>query len=137
MNTKLSEAIMLGIGTVEHMIAGNMNACAFGIALNAMGVPQLVDPMQNDARYSAVDTLWPWTKDNATNWPIGGCHMISWQSTIWATFDLKVMFDKTMTIEQLADWVRSVEPECRECNQFQCTCKLVTHEEEALEHASR
>lgn len=73
--------------------------------------------------------------------------MISWQRTIWATFDLKVMFDKTMTIEQLADWVRSVEPECRECNQFQCTCtpkamvcahcdELVTTEE-ALEHASR
>lgn len=32
--------------------------------------------------------------------------------------------DKTMTVEQLADEIRKIEPECGECNQYACTCLL-------------
>lgn len=128
MNTKLSEAIMLGIGTVEHMEIGNINSCALGVALNAVGVPAAnrlialalsgavrltLSAKSVNARYQALYYIWPWLE--------GTIGLRTWSYEIWHRFDNHVS-EGLMTIEQLADYVRSVEPECGECNSFQCVC---------------
>ena len=40
---------------------------------------------------------------------------------IWGKFDHMVCKGE-MTFEELVDWVKSIEPECGECNEYQCIC---------------
>lgn len=123
MNIKLSEYIMLGIGTVETMVAGDINSCALGIALNAAGVPAInkVSWMSVNARYFALYVMWPWLSE-----PVEPTSRVDWCDAVWTRFDNCVIRDRSMTIEQLADYVKSVEPECGECNRFKCTCNTMT-----------
>ena len=115
---KLSEAIMLGSATCK-MVAGDINSCAYGAALNAMGVEKA--PVENDmdwfidgqSRMEAIKQLWPWTYGNS---PISISPLAQ---TIWQKFDDEVCGGK-MTLEQLVDYVRTIEPECGECHRFDC-----------------
>lgn len=119
---RLSTAIMLGAATCK-MEAGNINSCAYGAALNAMGIPLEVDGMQDGGpRYFAIEGLWPWTVDGEL-WHREAAKVIT-------LFDSRVC-DGRMTLEQLVDWVRSVEPDC-DCNRFNCTC---TKEDAAIIHS--
>lgn len=42
----------------------------------------------------------------------------------------------TVTIEQLADCIRQIEPACGECNQFECTCTCTSVTDEELLYPS-
>lgn len=115
---RLSEAIMLGSTTCK-MVAGDWNSCALGCAGNAVGIEQ------GDANYKMsdgrrrwhhIDDAWPWLSKE----PI-----LSWD--IWLMFDNEVCEGKK-TLEQLADFVRSIEPDCGECNLRKCVCEQVVDE---------
>jgi hypothetical protein len=111
---KLSTAMMMGSATVK-MEAGNWNSCAIGAALNAMGVPQGNDESGIDRVIDAAfDPLWPWLRSKDPRQ--------SQLAHITLLFDKSVCTGK-MTFEQLVDYVRSIEPECGECNRFQCSCR--------------
>lgn len=113
---KLSEAMMLGSTTCK-MQATNWNTCAMGAAANAVGVPQGIAT----ARLAAIKKIWPWLKGDSAdaNFPrFGPAHHLA---AIWRRFDNRVVWGE-MTLEQLVDYVRSIEPECGECNRFECSC---------------
>lgn len=107
---KLSEAMMLGSVTCK-MVPLNMNSCAFGAALNALGVPQ-EEPSY--MRYPSLRRLFPWLIDDESR-------LSDQAKEIYGRFDYEVC-EGEMTLEQLVDYVRSIEPDCGECNQFACIC---------------
>lgn len=117
-NMKLSEAIMLGSTTCE-MIPHDWNSCALGCAGNAVGIGRATEPVEfqsqlmpdGRSRYHHIVGLWPWIADSHNRYA-------SW---IWRAFDNDVC-DGRMTLEQLADRVREMEPSCGECNRFECSC---------------
>ena len=109
---KLSEAMMLGAATCR-MEAGNWNSCAIGAAGNAMGVPQGKLLRGND-RCRGLSAAWPWL------WRAKNEFAFCWES-VASRFDGAVCTGK-MTLEELADYVRTIEPDCGECNRFECTC---------------
>lgn len=97
---KLSTAMMLGSTTCK-MKPGKISSCAIGAALNALGEPV-------KGRYGRAEELWPWLSTE-------------YFGVITAKFDTEVCYGH-MTLEQLVDYVRSVEPSCGECNRFNCSC---------------
>lgn len=119
---KLSMAMMLGSTTCK-MRGGNINFCAIGAALNAVGVPQNRD-RQDFTRLEATRTLWPW---------LFGQVGMDYLQKVVCLFDGKVVYGE-MTYEQLVDYVVSVEPACETCNRFECSCVQVA--KHALETAA-
>lgn len=118
---KLSEAIMLG-STTCRLEPMNLNHCALGCAANAMGMPKH-EPFTKRAwdRVNAIHKEWPWIIRS----PGGVREEYGFQIT--RMFDGEVCLG-FKTLEQLVDWVRSVEPDCGECNRFDCTCTKTTTE---------
>jgi len=104
---KLSEAMMLGSTTCK-MLPADINSCALGCAGNAVGIPLCVAREGGWQRLQAIQDRWPWLSDSLSE-------------VIWTLFDNHVCCGE-MTLEQLVDYVRSVEPACGECNQFECSC---------------
>lgn len=126
---KLSEAMMLGSTTCK-MIPGDWNSCALGCAGNAVSIPQGVglacligaDSDGPIYRNRLIYDAFPWLLECT---PEG-----SWSGIVWYIFDNQVCLGK-VTFEQLVDYVASVEPECGECNRFECTCRPTLFEAEA------
>jgi hypothetical protein len=132
---KLSEAMILGAATCR-MVAGDINSCALGAALNAVGKPMdgalLQTLLFKDARGFVLDVkcadregmlreLWPWMFEEtpsprALDW-------VSYGAVIAGLFDNSVV-EGRMTLERLADAVAAVEPECGECCEFECSCAV-------------
>lgn len=104
---KLSLAIMLGSTTCK-MEPCDWNSCAIGSAGNAIGVPQGVENFGID-RSDKLFTAWPWIAGD-----------LYWLG-IADRFDNQVCEGK-MTLEELVDYVKSIEPSCGECCRFTCTC---------------
>jgi hypothetical protein len=59
-------------------------------------------------RLSHIYQAWPWLEGELLQ-------------SVWQMFDNEVC-KGTKTLEQLADHVRSIEPQCGECNMFKCSC---------------
>lgn len=116
---RLSEAIMLGSATCK-MEPGDWNSCALGCAMNAEGIRQYPDP-GGLGRSAESTILWPWI------W-VGSPGGNSFAETIWLRFDSDVCRGR-MSLEQLVDYVRSIEPNC-DCNRFNCDCKATQPEVE-------
>ena len=106
---KLSEAMMLGSTTCK-MIPYDLATCALGAACNAVGCQ-----VQKHSRWGFISQTWPWTDGCREGADRDYCLEIA------KKFDTFVAAGK-MTLEQLVDWVESVEPSCGECNKFSCTC---------------
>lgn len=123
---RLSEAIMLGATTCQPK-AGDMNVCVYGMALNANGVPLAALNYQWD-RYLEAARLWPWVYQSR---PMPLIPFTALASTVWSMFDNEVCAGK-LTLEQLADYVRSIEPDC-DCNRFNCDCAKKPVEAEVLQ----
>lgn len=127
---KLSEAIMLGASTCK-MQPRDWNSCALGAAANAVGIER---SSRYSPRHIAISKYWPWLDKeiSAIQKRPGNPHIwwpppfaqanTDWMVPIYQTFDGRVCCGR-LTLEALADWVRSVEPACGECNRFTCTCK--------------
>ena len=102
---RLSQAMMLG-STVVKLRTGDLRYCAYGAALRSEGARPA---------YSEVIRLWPWTQHGNDN------YLCELGVSVYQKFDLNVC-NGEMTFEQLVDYVRSIEPECGECNRFECIC---------------
>lgn len=102
---RLSEAMMLGSTTCK-MVPGDWDSCALGCAGNAIGLPSM---RKTGMRIHHIVEAWPWLQRNRS----GGI--------IADKFDNQVCRG-LMTLEQLVDWVRFVEPKCGDCNRYECTC---------------
>lgn len=102
---KMSEAMMLGYAEIQHCndrwleknVDGTCRGCAIGAALYAMGVEAI--PL---GTYTAeIAALWPWTRKYG-------------DGTLDFMGDVTVLYQEVLdghrTIEQLVEWVRSVEP---------------------------
>jgi len=115
---KLSEAMMLGAATCK-MVPGDWNSCALGAAGNAVGIPQstigilnIMDDLRDRAAW--ISDYWPWLESKNS---FGD----RWMTIIYTRFDFSVC-PGYETLEQLADYIRSIEPSCGECNRFACIC---------------
>lgn len=115
---RLSEAIMLGRHLVTDPQPYEINSCALGMALRAMGLPFAEIWMLG---YAHAVIWWPWLEMPAASEGIMpcGCSADDRHNThmkvLMHLFDGHVVPEdpeaKRMTLEQLVDWVRSVEPE--------------------------
>jgi len=119
---KLSEAMMLGSATCK-MVPADWNSCALGAAANAVGIPCAKDHTEDSKRIDAIIKHWPWLH-------IGGRYNPEFY-TIWSKFD-RLVCNGVMTYEQLVDYVKSVEPDCGECNKLECTCNTSTKDQEPV-----
>jgi hypothetical protein len=139
---KLSEAMMLGSTTCK-MEAGNWDSCALGCAGNAVGIEQTKYPVNSllpdgvTPPWKAIYNQWPWLEQNREDsspvnyvMPNGtfetrinylNCEFLPAATHIYNRFDSMVC-KGLMTLEQLVDYVRSIEPECGDCNRFDCLC---------------
>lgn len=88
------------------------------------GLSPVIDVIILD-RYEELRKLWPWIR---TEMPHVGslqeyqsCFTMSYAHWIVRTFDAVVCHGGT-TLEWLVDQVRAVEPDCAECNRFNCKC---------------
>lgn len=127
---KLSEAMMLGSVTCE-MKAADLNVCALGAAANAVGLPKKEDCYFGN-RLHVISNRWPWIRETSNGKHGhsdeyvsrfgGNPRESSWAEQIFYRFDRSVVWERSMSLEQLVDYVRSIEPTCGECNRFECTC---------------
>jgi hypothetical protein len=115
---RLSEAIRMGSLLIENPQAGNVKACAITMACLSMGhgnQQMILD------YYTYILRTWPWVATAKVPCPCGNKHdsslipneKLSGTEIIWAPFDQHVMNNTngyTMTIEQLADFIASIEP---------------------------
>ena len=114
---KLSEAMMLGdsLRKRNHRVTlmrmeGTCVGCAIGGAILAVG----------GTSRDEFEQLFPWVQDFRSQRG----------KSVW--YEVSGMFFKVahnwMPLEEIADWVRSIEPECGECNCFDCICPKVQQE---------
>lgn len=123
---RLSEAIMLGAATCK-MEAGEISTCAYGVALRAVGG-------DFEYPYSSIMDAWRWTEVWFKDSDGHNCRSLSdLARSVWRKFDNEVC-DGKITLEQLADYVRSIEPDC-DCNRFNCDCKAKQEAVAEVEHA--
>lgn len=118
---KISTAIALG-RTMIKAIAGTRNngfgeGCALGMAEAAIGT--------TGAPFGASEEAWPWILSRRSPLPcgctgsvmFGGCNhepyygrSLPFVSSIVHLFNYHVMTKKDWTLDQLIDWIASVEP---------------------------
>lgn len=121
---KLSEAMMLGSATMK-MIQFNIRSCALGAAANAIGIPA-PSPENRHLRGLLIAEKWPWITDRYVTrnpWSTYGSHIAQ-------EFNARVCGGR-ISFEALVDHVRSIEPECGECNRFECTCVCAQQDAES------
>src|ERR1700761_7836111 len=113
---KLSDAIELGLMIPPELKAANMNYCALGKAADAIGLEQ-DKSVWNGNRWNNLRKRWPWLK-------VRGGWLFSFQLKIAFLFDRQFSKgDSSLAILKTIDYVKSIEPECGECNQFTCVCQ--------------
>ena len=120
---RLSQAILLGDSLRERdpyawlreEDGGSIVGCALGGATLAVG--GTLEDFQDKDTITWLQQYWPW---------LGGRE----RRTISGMF-VEVFYQKR-TLESLVDYVRSIEPECGSCCQFECTCVQPQKAEEVV-----
>jgi hypothetical protein len=125
---KLSDAILLGATITEHQFAYDINSCALGMAANALGMPKQQGSISpNPGRLTRLGTTFPWLLELRGEGK-------AWGNWIANTFNDRVATEfpypyircmlpnQRMTLEELVEEIRKAEPECGECNCFECRC---------------
>lgn len=109
---KLSEAIVLGSNVIRPLAGGlaedpSRQTCAFMMAAAALSKPACL--------WAEAPMEWPWLTRHLMHVPCG-CR--GWDRYLTANYMTAVIHifschvaTKEWTVEQLADWVASVEPE--------------------------
>jgi hypothetical protein len=110
----MSEAILLGSSQIRWLAGTRGHNTGAGCAL---GMAEIAN--QGSGRYRGAETIYPWlTQEVSSHLPCGRGHKYydvsgfhdRYSTAIAHIFNEHVMGDHTWSIEQLADWVRSVEP---------------------------
>ena len=140
---KLSDAIVLGSTTCK-LEARNWNACAVGVAANAVGIVRSFSTticgirIQSD-REGQINRRWPWLGSCLATYADIRYHWSFLQEIVFR-FDRRVCESgeaNPKKFEELVAFIRSVEPSCGDCNQFTCTCaKPVEQPAEINDYAS-
>src|SRR6266404_2334097 len=135
MTMKLSEAMALGRVLLKpkakFLIDGEGSGCALGMALTAIGVK-----IEKPCFIEEPEKQWPWLKKSC-NYPCScGLHSF-YTEAIAHVFDFHVMskWSSPWTLDQLIDWIKSVEPaeepKRRKKNGHTSNTSLATVESEA------
>lgn len=113
---RLSEYILLGRHTIEKPKPNDITACAITMALNAAGrtcTPSIDDPNGFKA-YESLIRQWPWLTKTAAQCPWCDLDLsapdLGASQIVYHPFDIHVMSRKQITLEQMCDWIRSIEP---------------------------
>lgn len=106
---RLSDAIGLGRTLVRVHRAGDIRGCALGMSFLAIGG----NPADVGPNFESIKAEWPWLKERRFD-PLyspnnSSANFIAYCKSVWLRFDDLVM-GGGMTLDQLIDWVRSVEP---------------------------
>lgn len=102
---RLASAIRLGSLLMPAPMPNDTRYCAIGMGLKAAG--RLSD--NGNLNYASLMDIWPWLRD--VNMDCPGCAtVLSWWGVVSHTFDAHVFGDKSMTIEQLCDFIDSIDP---------------------------
>jgi hypothetical protein len=106
MRLELDEAIRIGSLLVQEPKVGDINACVLGMAAKAVGCKETrVLPIT-----AFIKREWPWLGTrNVASCPQCGLGLMG-SERVWHLFDRHIMEDRTMTIDQLADYVATIEP---------------------------
>ena len=121
---KLSDAMVLGdsLRTRNSDVYlmkkrdGSYCGCAIGGAFLAAA---------EDARPGHIDEYisshWPWLDEDHPSLPC------LWRSVIGRHREegFQAVMDGKITFEQFIQYIKSVEPECGQCNTFKCQCQAV------------
>jgi hypothetical protein len=106
---------MLGMNTLD--LSGNdFNCDILGVAANAVGIPRAVWTQESiHERNESILDQWPWLEKQI---PVEG------KDYYQTRFDeLSGRFDgEDGTLGDLLNYIRSIEPECGECNYYDCIC---------------
>lgn len=105
---RLSVALRMGSLLVAKPQGGDVRACAISMANLATNGYQAVclDDIQS---YSNILLTYPWLVDCSAICPICS-NSLTQNEIMWHPFDHHVI-SQQMTIEQLADWIASIEPQ--------------------------
>jgi hypothetical protein len=128
---RLSEAIALGRVTIDHPRAFDLEGCAFGMALNAVGCPKF---------YENIHEQWPWVETEfKKNCPVCNRKLSSnlIRRMITHVFDYHVIVEKDWNLEQLIDWVRSIEPEETEVKEQTGDIQVIVQNENSAVRESK
>jgi hypothetical protein len=133
---KASEAVLLGALVTPDPQPWNIKYCALGMMANAMNMPS------GEGRRVALGKMWPWLTEADNPWfrqhnrelvdmlkhlppavamgerIVAAACPWSWIATVFN----REVFPGHMTLEELAEYIRKMEPECGECNSFDCHC---------------
>lgn len=122
---RLSTAILLGRHTIEKCVAGEIGACAIPMALNSVGrkpfgaphgdplektTLQQLERLPNNDYHQLIEE-WQWLMFSHPDCPV--CNVpLNGTQIVFHVFDYHVMagFNGTITIEQMCDWLRTIEP---------------------------
>jgi len=110
---RLSEAIRLGSLCMERPAGGDTRTCAIGMALLALGKQPLGPQEHGNQDYHMLISVYPWLKDMCPKCP-WCCFSVTGTELIFHPFDWHVMDPlnpSPITIEQLCDWIATLEPE--------------------------
>lgn len=102
---RLSDAIAMGRVLVSELKAGSMDGCVLGMAAKAIGTP--TSGNMGDC-FSKLERQWPWLRNEVPEGVVSTAG--NWTGAIWYRFDIEVMIERTLTLDQLIDWVRTIEP---------------------------
>ena len=132
---KASEALILG-SLMTGWEPFNLKYCALGMMANALNMPS------GEGRRFALGKMWPWLTEADNPWfrrhnrelvdmlkhlppavamgerIVAAACPWSWIATVFN----REVFAGHMTLEELAEYIRKMEPECAECNRFNCHC---------------
>jgi hypothetical protein len=126
---RLSDAIALG-RTIAKAVPEELSnhrgdeACALGMAGLACGLSgwELHNPeftfcgakIEADSHYDLIYERWPWLKNQTSSKFPCGCVVLGeelFDEVVMHLFDVHIFNRKDWTLDQLIDWVRSVEPQ--------------------------
>ncbi len=113
MTMRLSTPIALGRVTIPEMKSARLDSCALGMALNAMG--KSTKTASGGDNYPELRAMWPWLDICPATVQCCEFHPKSDSNleAVYRVFDSHVMAlyeDRRWSLDQLIDWVRSVEP---------------------------
>jgi hypothetical protein len=117
---KLSSAMILGMQALR-LSPGDINFDILGVAANAVGISRAGDSGDSiQARYEGLLDQWPWL---ARQIPVEGKDFYrTLLMEISYRFDQQVCGGE-ITLNDLLVYVRSLEPECGKCCNYDCACE--------------
>lgn len=121
---KLSEAFILASMVETPVREHDWDHCALGCAGNVAGVPPEIEVTLMGTTFSLherPDTLvnkWPWLNEENKQYH---------DTYLW---QISNMFEDGVSLTEIANYVRAVEPECGQCCRFDCTCEKAVQQEE-------